>query len=375
MNSTPHFSIVPRSPGLSTSQRAMKSNPPSTIRHPKFAFTLVELLVVITIIGILIALLLPAVQAAREAARQVQCKNNLKQFALAALNHEQVTGHLPSGGWGPMWGGDPDMGFDPKKQPGGFIFNCLPFMEQQALHDLGLNNNRAGRSRTAAMPISMLNCPSRRPAILYPFVAHGQQTPINYDLSTINNLVGRTDYAGNCGDNAQVMQYNASPPFNTSCGIPNGTCAGMAWTPQYWAGLSNGADAATGVIYLHSWLTLSQITDGTSYTYLLGEKYLNPDSYYNGADGADDQEWNMGIDYDIVRWTGVSQGWSLGPAPPYQDQEGMTMWWNFGSAHSNGCMMALCDGSVQLIAYTIDPYVHKNLGNRKDGQTIDGKKF
>ena len=98
-------------------------------------FTLVELLVVITIIGILIALLLPAVQAAREAARRMQCTNHLKQIGLAMLNHEQAHKQFPTGGWGWGWIGDPDRGFD-HRQPGGWVYNILPYLEQDALYNL-----------------------------------------------------------------------------------------------------------------------------------------------------------------------------------------------------------------------------------------------
>ena len=166
-------------------------------------FTLVELLVVITIIGILIALLLPAVQAAREAARQSQCKNNLKQLALGCLNHESATGRYPTGGWGWHWTGDADMNNN-WLQPGGWIYNVLPFIEASALHDLGTGvgvwnsaAKKAAHLQRLSTPLKGINCPTRRDAALLPYTGTSASDWYNCSLP---KMVVRSDYAANGGD-------------------------------------------------------------------------------------------------------------------------------------------------------------------------------
>jgi prepilin-type N-terminal cleavage/methylation domain-containing protein len=134
-------------------------------------FTLVELLVVCAVIGILLGMMLPAVQAAREAARRTQCINHLKQQGLACHNLHDAHKHLPHGGWGWAWVGDADRGYG-LKQPGGQFYQILPYMEQQALYQIGAGETQSQKRRThavrAGIPLATYYCPTRRATLPYP---------------------------------------------------------------------------------------------------------------------------------------------------------------------------------------------------------------
>ena len=317
------------------------------LRPEHRGFTLVELLVVIAIIGILIALLLPAVQAAREAARRVECLNHLKQWGLAALNHESTHGFFPTGGCGSWWMGDPDMGFEPATvdcnasppngQPGGFFFNTLAYMELATLRDRGKGlpaaEKRVAWTKFAETPFAAAFCPSRRAPKpggtgLYANVNHWS----NINLPT---ALAHNDYAVCAGDT--TYQFFGTPASYAH---------------------------HTGIAYLGSRVKLRDVSDGTTSTYMLGEKYLSPDAYANGMSVGDDNSVYSGHDWDNCRWANPAY-------QPVRDTRGADYGPNFGSAHATGFQMAFCDGSARLISYEIQPEMHGHLGNRRDGVAID----
>ena len=312
-----------------------------------------ELLVVITIIGIVIALLLPAVQAVREATRRLQCTNNLKQLALGCLTHESTYGYLPTDGWATQWVGDPDRGFG-KDQPGGWIFNILPCIEQQAMHDIGYGEDyttkKTSYMKREATPIAVFSCPSRRSPGTVPngYLVFGWGTWPIINMNAPDRL-SRSDYAINEGDRFDVELWS----FPTSYAA----AATFSWPDT---------SSATGVSFPCSEIRMADITDGVSNTYLVGEKYMNADQYETGGDYGDNEGMYCGCANNTTRVTSV---------PPLQDIPGVMSYNAFGSPHANGFNMAMCDGSVQQISYSIDAAVHKCLGNRQDGYTIDAKKY
>ena len=113
-----------------------------------------------------------------------QCQNNVKQLALGCLAHESMTKRFPTGGWGYGWTGDPDRGND-WRQSGGWIYNVLPYIEQQPLHDLGIGTPLGSQAkldagtRRVSTPFSQLNCPTRRRSITYPWPVTWYNWPTN----------------------------------------------------------------------------------------------------------------------------------------------------------------------------------------------------
>ena len=315
------------------------SDPPRC-RNNQRGFTLIELLVVIAIIGVLIALLLPAVQSAREAARRAQCTNNLKQLALATHNYVDSNGMFPLGSFYMYpqtcrrW-----------KQGHSFYMGLLPFFEQIAAvnsFNYMLHPYQAENSTVMGLGFSALWCPSD-PEVAEPVIA---SIPRNF--------------LGSCS--GQPGGATATPPWK----LYHTTYAGNAGMfPAYPSG-PQGVDPnysaivgkANGTIYFGSQTRLAQVRDGTSNTFLIGERSFerilppsSKDVWYLWFSGA----------YSDTMFT------TLFPLNPYNRitvsaaDEGVPGGGNAYTAasssnHPGGANFALADGSVRFVKDTIDTW-------------------
>ncbi len=323
-------------------------------------FTLVELLVVIAIIGVLVGLLLPAVQSAREAARRMQCSNNMKQIGLAALNYESAYKQLPAG----PWDGDPGnrvaVGTGPccraaNRAGWSAFFKILPFLEQTPIYEMATDDppfwpNRPNNSReddVAQVLVPIYYCPTRRP-------------PTGYGAAKF----GRTDYAGNGGfyhgRPDSTVNFTPEPPLGAPAegtrsrdngGLRKRRAGAIIW--------SKDGDKRI----------LAEIRDGTTHSIMFAEKSLGLTEH--GLDGGDNERWNNpGWDTDTTRWHFPPRSDDQVYAPDRDAGQGTN--WNryFGAAHA-GLNAVLCDGSVQFYDFNVDALVWRNLCVVDDGQVND----
>ena len=342
-------------------------------------FTLVELLVVITIIGILMGLLLPAVNSAREAARNTTCLNNVRQLGLAAINHEQAQKFLPTGGWGYKWVGDPDAGFG-MGQPGGWVYNILPYMDQQNLHDMG--RGLATKSTSRRSPDNDFDALSR--SLLSHAAADGR---ISAGATYMNvngkpTTVAKSDYAANGGETATLP----NPPPNTkpndggpsTCQFPRPLFTLRIGTRLRrrinlnWCSLASALSAARS-----RWPT-SQMVLATLIS--SGRKFMNPDNYTSGGDPGD-------LNCALVGWSRTDLNLPIhgGETSPLASARlvktrpfrrvriaySFTSNMIFGSAHPSGAISSSAINRRTAFLSAIDPAVHRLLGNRADNQPID----
>lgn len=300
------------------------------------AFTLVELLVVIGIITILLGLLLPSVQSARESARKSQCQSQLKQIGLGLSSHEAAFRELPGGGWGFTWVGEQRYGIG-KQQPGGWLFQLLPQIEQTQLW----NSSNLDRLSMLRQSIPLLRCPSRPLDNPLPYAGRVQLANCTKPADAF-----RTDYAGNAGDVS--LSSDPGPADSEPLTLKN----------YKWPHLNT----ATGLFYQYHATKYSEISDGLSMTYAVGEKYVSIPVPTDPVDRdfGHDQAALIGDDHDIRRTTS---------GPPRADYS-LRSSEVFGSSHFVGWNALMADGSVHFVSFTIDAVVHKGLGSRAKSEAV-----
>ena len=299
----------------------------SRVSQPRKAFTLVELLVVIAIIGVLVGLLLPAVQAAREAARRMQCSNNLKQISLALHNYHDTNRRFP-----------PGSKYTNKM---GYAARILPFIEQQNVYDtINWNTDHNANMAVATGRIGTFLCPS------------GAEENSSSSSETVDGQLAWTiHYYGNTGpigtNPIEDEEYERNKPKEG----------------KY------GEVAHGGILYTESDIRFADITDGTSNTIAFGEMS------WNGHEGY--RAWHRGRVWvggggNAAYVTSKNHKYAINIGKKTKDDTYKQINNNgpYGSEHPGGAQFSMCDGSVRFVADSIEHSLYLGMASRDGGEPL-----
>lgn len=332
------------------------------------AFTLVELLVVIAIIGVLVGLLLPAVQAAREAARRMQCSNNLKQFGLGLHNYHDVHKAFPIGAAG-------HRDANPRS---GWQVLILAFMEQTALYNqLHFDGPRPGVSYGGVQgSVTRIVLPDgdeagekQVPYAMCPSDSWPRHVPgaTNTPFKRTANWAQST-YTGSIGSQPTPSTNSACDPFNVFAQTFPSSC------PQADViyGRSNVPACISGMFsYWGVTIRLRDVADGTSNTIFVGE--VRPDCHSHATYG-----WwfsNAMGNAHASTVTPINEFNTCTSTPRVSNpvcvgNSNYNYSWGFKSFHTGGAQFLLVDGSVHFVSQNIDHRNYQRLGGRADGQVV-----
>ena len=334
--------------------------------HKRSAFTLVELLVVIAIIGILIGMLLPAVQQVREAARNTQCKNNIRQIALGAMNYESANQKFPPGMLEGL-DGVQDDGNDAQEL--GVLVHLLPFMEANNLADLieptlsvdsyADDGNGVGfwgefdlggeaNTRFASIhQVPSFECPSDQvdtTGVILSLGTFGDDTlpPFNVRFVTVSRGV-----LADAHGSANIGTTNYLGVAGAVGAISFGSRSTTVW-------------AAHGGVFLNrSETTFADILDGGSNTFLFGEVASNQDSNWPTPNSGDSAaySWMGNILIAMNFWGG-------------EDLSNQQTTLSYRSNHPGTVNFANADGSVRSVPDNADLITMRNLSGMADGEVV-----